>query len=321
MSEQSKRTLKVVTIQAIHPTGVDLLKSHGMEVIEIGQPKIATLIQETSDADAIIVRTFPLPGEVIRSCTHLRVIGRHGVGVDNIDVAAATERGIPVVYAPGVHTGTVVEHTLTLMLAVAKRLIYSDGRLRQGQWKVRDEYLAVDLSHKVLGIIGFGRIGSEVARRAMAAFDMKVIAYDPYVHISALSERPGLAVVELTPHLDHLLQESDVISIHAHSSEETRGLIGRREIERMKPGAFLINTSRGANVDERALISALKEGKIAGAGLDVFESEPPTPENPLFELPNVVVTPHMAGLTREGVIGISVTTVQGVVDVLEGKKT
>lgn len=308
--------LKVVIIQPIHPSGIEILKSNDVEVCLIAQPSIEAVTKKIIDANGIIVRSFLITEKIIHTCKSLRVIGRYGAGVDNIDISAATDRGIPVVYTPGIHTKTVAEHTLALIFGLAKRLVNSDSALRRGEWNVREENATLDLDGKVLGIIGYGRIGKEVARKAVAAFEMSVLAYDPYIY----NRESKFHEVRFVDSLDDLLHESDFVSIHVPSSDRTKGMIGSRELAKMKPTSFLINTSRGDIIDESALIEVLRRGKIAGAGLDVFEIEPPRLDNPLLQLPNVIVTPHLAGMTAESVVRLSTAVAQGILDVFQGRR-
>ncbi|MCL5045243.1 MAG: phosphoglycerate dehydrogenase, partial [Actinobacteria bacterium] len=238
------------------------------------------------DYEAIVTRSeTKVTAEVIAAAPKLKVVGRAGVGVDNIDVQAATEKGILVVNVPGANTVAAAEHALALILALARHVPQACDDLKGGNWK-RSKFAGVELRGKTLGIIGLGRIGTEVANRARA-FEMRILAYDPYV-TPARAEKIGAEVVPL----EALLRESDFVSLHTAKTQETTGLLGPEEIAAMKEGARLINCARGGLVDEDALYSALKEGKLAGAALDVFAQEPPG-KHPLFELPNVIAAPHL----------------------------
>lgn len=309
------KKLKVLISQPIHDAGVRLL-AEIFEVRVSPDPSPTTLAREIRDCSGLLVRTAPIPASVIEAGPGLKVIARHGVGYENIDVAAATRRGIPVAITADANALSVAEHVLVLMGALAKRLVEYDGATRKGDWEIRNSYRAIDLSGKVLGILGMGRIGSLVCKKARAAFDMEVLAYDPVVPREGM-ERAGARVVGSIP---ELLQASDVVTVHTPLTPETRGLIGEAQFKLMKPAAFLINTARGPVVDEKALFTSLKEGRIAGAGLDVFDEEPPDPKHPLFNLPNVVLTPHSAGLTVECVIRMATGAAQAIVDVLEGRR-
>ncbi len=276
----------------------------------------ATLVREIRDCAGLLVRTAPIPASVIEAGAGLKVIARHGVGYDNIDVAAATRRKIPVCITPRANALSVAEHVLTLMLVLAKRIVPYDIATRKNEWEIRNSYAAFDLDGKVLGILGMGRIGTLVCQKARAAFNMEVLVYDPLVPREAM-EKAGGKVVTAIP---ELLKAADFVTLHMPSMPETKGLIGAAQLRMMKRSAFLINCARGPVVDEPALVKALKEGVIAGAGLDVFDPEPPVADNPLFGLPNVVLSPHSAGLTVECVIRMATHAAQAIVDVLEGRR-
>ena len=309
------RKQKVLISQPIHEAGVRLL-AEKFEVRVSPDHSPATLVREIRDCSGLLVRTAPIPASVIEAAPDLKIIARHGVGYENIDMAAATRRRIPVAITADANALSVAEHVLVLMGALAKRILEYDGATRKGDWEIRNSYRAIDLNGKVLGILGMGRIGSLVCRKAKAAFDMEVLAYDPVVPHVAM-ERAGARVVGSIP---ELLRASDVVTVHTPLTPETKGLIGEAQFKLMRPTAFLINAARGPVVDEQALFTALTEGRIAGAGLDVFDQEPPDPKSPLFTLPNVVLTPHSAGLTVECVIRMATGAARAIVDVLEGRR-
>lgn len=305
---------RVLIVQPIHESGVALLQEH-FDVAVASDPSVETVIREIQGVEGVVVRTAPFTREIMEAAPELKVIARHGVGVDNIDVKAATERGIVVCYTPEANAVSVAEHTLIAMGALAKRVLQHDRATREGRWEVRNEYRAFDLSGKTLGLVGIGRIGSQVARKARAAFDMEVIAYDPYARPEA-AEALGIA---LEDDLDRLLSRADVLSLHTPLTPETRGLIDQRRLSLMKPSALLINFARGGIVDEQALYEALKQGTIAGAALDVFEQEPPPADHPLYALDNVLLSPHSAALTAECVVRMATGAAEGVRDVLLGR--
>lgn len=283
--------MKVLVADPIAQQGIDILAAKNDVDVRIGL-KREQLIEIAGDYEAIVTRSeTKVTAEVIAAAPKLKVVGRAGVGVDNIDVQAATEKGILVVNVPGANTVAAAEHALALILALARHVPQACDDLKGGNWK-RSKFAGVELRGKTLGIIGLGRIGTEVANRARA-FEMRILAYDPYV-TPARAEKIGAEVVPL----EALLRESDFVSLHTAKTQETTGLLGPEEIAAMKEGARLINCARGGLVDEDALYSALKEGKLAGAALDVFAQEPPG-KHPLFELPNVIATPHLAGSTLE----------------------
>ncbi len=305
----------VLLVQPIHPAGVARLESDF--IVRLARdPSPPALAREVADVAGLVVRTTPLPAEVIAAAPLLQGIARTGVGVDNVDVAAATRRRIPVVITPGVNTLSVAEHVVAAMAAIAKGFAHYDARTRAGDWQVRDSLRAVDLDGKLLGLVGMGQVGRAVARKAAAAFGMRVVGYDPLVP----AETIRAAGAEPTDDLGGLLGAADVVSLHVPLTPQTRGLIGRDALARMKPSAILINTSRGGIVDEAALAEALAAGRLLGAALDVFEQEPVPPEHPLLALPNVLVTPHSAALTAECAMRMAVAAAAGLTDVLHGRR-
>ena len=238
------------------------------------------------------------------------------MGVDSVDVTYATSRGIPVLYTPAANAESVAEHTLGMMLAVSKMILLGDRAQRNGDFQSRTRLIGFELYGKTLGIVGAGRVGSRVARMCRAALDMHVIAYDPF--LSADDAR--LRGVELVPDLSILLQEADYVSLHAPLTPETQALIGPRELNLMKPTAILVNCARGGIVDEEALATALLEGQIAGAAVDVWQQEPPPQDHPLFALENVIVSPHMAAHTEEAMIRMATTLALDITRVLQGER-
>ncbi len=307
--------LKILITQPIHESGEELLRKKGYDVRIASDTTAATLAREIQDASGLLVRLAEIPASVIEAGRALRVIARHGVGYDNIDVAAATRRKIPVCITPRANASSVAEHVLALALALTKKIVPYDRATRENNWEIRNSYSAVDLDGKILGVIGMGRTGSLVCRKAKAAFNMEVLVYSPRAS-SEMIEKAGGKKVSRIP---ELLNASDIVTLHVPLTEETRGFIGEAEFHQMKPSAFLINCSRGAVVNEAALIRALKHGIIAGAGLDVYDPEPPKVDNPLFGLTNVVLSPHSAGLTAECVMRMASQAAQAIVDVLEGR--
>jgi D-3-phosphoglycerate dehydrogenase len=307
---------KILMSQPIHEEGMKYITSRGYEARVAPDFSEATLIREIQDAAGFLVRTAEIPASVINAGKVLKVIGRHGVGYDNIDVKAATARKILVCITPRANALSVAEHVLALMLALAKRIIPFDAATRKNQWEVRNSCAAVDLDGKTMGIIGMGRVGTLVCKKVIGAFNMKVLAYDPLVP-AATMEQAGATVVTEIP---ELIKAADVVTVHVPSSPETRHLIGEKTLAMMKPTAFLINTARGPLVDEAALAKALREKTIAGAGVDVFDPEPPKADNPLFGLPNVILTPHSAALTTECMIRMATHAAQAIIDVLEGRR-
>lgn len=304
--------MKVLVTEKLSEAGLELLRRDFQVDV---RPELASagLAEAIGGYDALIVRSQTrVTQEVLEAAETLKVIARAGIGLDNVDVEAATRKGVIVVNAPQSNIVSAAEHTIALMLAQARNIPQADAALRQGRWQ-RSAFQGVELQGKTLGVIGIGRVGSIVAQRA-AAFGMRVIAFDPYVP----RERAKEMGVELMPTLEALLVQSDFITIHLPRTPETEGLIGDHELSMVKPGARLINTARGGIVDEAALVKALEDGRLAGAALDVFEQEPLT-DSPLFRLPNVVVTPHLGASTAEAQDKAGVTVAEMVRLALRGE--
>ncbi len=306
---------KILVVQPIHEQGLQVFDDR-FEVRTAPDPSVATVLREIPGVSGVIVRTAPFPREIIEAADALRVIARHGVGVDNIDIGAATEKGVLVVNTPDANATSVAEHTLTAIGALAKHLVVRDRATREGRWRIREGFNTTDLEGKTLGLVGLGRIGSLVARRVAAAFAMQVIAFDPYVSCEAAREL-GVA---LCLDVDDVFRQADVVSLHAPLNSETRRLVHAERLRFMKPTAFLVNFSRGEVVDEEALCDALQKGVIAGAALDVYAQEPPPADHPLFSLDNVILSPHSSALTQECVIRMATGAAQGAVDVLTGRR-
>ncbi|MDK2897665.1 MAG: D-3-phosphoglycerate dehydrogenase / 2-oxoglutarate reductase [Candidatus Atribacteria bacterium] len=308
-------TKKVMIVQPINENGIALLRQADFEVVFASSFEPSVVAQEIKNIDGVIVRTAPFTSEIINNAENLKVIARHGVGVDNIDLEAASRKGIYVVNTPNANKISVAEHTIAFILALSKRLKKMDQATRAGHFGVREEYSAIDLEGKTLGVVGLGRIGATVAKRCQLAFNMRVLAHDPYCS-SDKAQEAGAKLVDLTT----LLQEADFVTLHAPLTRETENMIGRKELETMKPSAFIINVARGPLWDEDALVMALKEGWIAGAATDVFKKEPPSSDHPFLRLENMLLSPHMAALTKECVIRMAKGAAQGVIEVLSEQK-
>jgi D-3-phosphoglycerate dehydrogenase len=306
---------KVLIVQPIHERGMQVFDDR-FDVRVASDSSVATVIKEIKGVEGVVVRMAPFTREIIEAADALKVIGRHGVGVDTIDIQAATEKGIVVVNTPNANATSVAEHTLTAIGALAKRVVVYDHAIREGRWELRNSYGAIDLDGKILGLVGVGRIGSMVARRAAAAYNMKVIAFDPYV----TPEKAQEMGVTLCTAMDDIFRQADVVSLHTPLTPETRGFVNAARLRLMRSTAFLVNFSRGEVVDEKALYDALKTGVIAGAAIDVYDPEPPLKDNPLFELDNIILSPHSAALTGECVIRMATGAAEGVVDVLTGRR-
>jgi D-3-phosphoglycerate dehydrogenase / 2-oxoglutarate reductase len=306
---------KILIIQPFHDDGMALLDARDDVTYEIVDGKSeAELIEKIKDADAATIRTALVPASVIESAERLKVLSRHGVGYDNIDVAALTRRGIPLAIAADANATAVAEHTLFFMLALAKQALRHDRATRQGQWEIRNRFETVDLMGRRVLVLGYGRIGREVAKRC-AAFGMQVGVYDPYVQAN-LIEADGYRSV---PDYQAVLGETDVLTAHMPLAGESRHMIGAAELDALPDHALVINCARGGIVDEDALYEALKAGTIAGAGIDVFEQEPPPENHPLFALENVLLSPHTAGMSHEAALRMAVSTARNALAALDGK--
>ncbi len=300
----------VVLSDMIHADAVQLLQASArVDVLEARDA--ATQAALVHDMDAIIVRrpNFMVTRELIAAAPKLRVVGRHGAGVDNIDLDAATAAGVVVTYTPGANTASVAQLTIGLLLATARKIVPAHLSMAEGTW-TRDHYKGLEMTGLTLGVIGAGRIGRAVAKIA-AAMEMQVVGFDPYV-----TDWPaGVTPVAL----EHLLRQSDVVTVHTPLTSETRRLIGRAQIAQMKPGAIILNTARGGIIDELALCDALVSGQIGGAGIDAFETEPLPPDHPLGRAPNVVLTPHLGAVTDASLRRMGMTVAEDVLGALAGR--
>ena len=299
--------MKILVSDDVSEKGVALLREKGYQVDVKTNLDEVGLIDCIGDYDGLITRSMThVTADVITAAKKLKIIGRAGVGIDSIDLKAATARGIIVVNAPTSNTIAATEHTCAMILAVTRHIPQAHDSLMAGEWK-REKFTGIQLKDKTIGIIGVGRIGSRIAKR-MQAMEMRTIGYDPYIP----EERGKQLNCELVD-LDTLLRESDYITLHTPLTKETRSMIGTEEFARMKDGVRVINVSRGAVLDINALAEALKSGKVAGAAVDVFPEEPLTTDiNPFIGLENVVVTPHIGASTVEAQEGVSVDVAQGI---------
>ena len=303
---------KVLIAQKTHPDVLAILTPHA-ETVSIREGDADDLLAKIVDCRAVLLGTWlRFTAEYMDAAKELKVISRTGVGVDSVDVEAASKRGIYVLNTPGANAVTVAEHALAMIISLAKYIVFLDGQVRNDSFKSRRLYLPVDLDGKTLGVIGFGAIGRLLAEKCRLAFNMEVLAYDPFV-----SEWPDW--VQPARLMDDIFIHSDFVSLHMPLTEETKNIIGERTLSLMKSSAFLINTSRGEIVDEDALYEFLKENKIAGAGLDVLKKEPPDPDDKLLSLPNVILTPHTGALTRECSLRVAKCAAQGIADYFQGK--
>ncbi len=307
---------KIIITQDIHEDGLNILQKNISEVVTAPSPDEETLLSLcTDEVTAFIVRHNRLTREMINKCKNLKVIVRHGVGVELIDTAAATERGIPVVNTPSAAITAVAEHTIMMMLSLAKKFFYADKTFRAGGYDFKNSYAPDDIEGKTLGIIGFGSIGREVAKRA-SAFDMKIIAFDAFLPEEVFTSNGVIRVNSV----DEIYINSDFVSLHMPITEETKYSVNYDKFAMMKKSAHIINCSRGELIVESDLIKALNEKLIAGAGLDVFDPEPPSKDNPLFAMENVVLTPHSSALTVHGSRRMAEDSAKLLIDIFEGKE-
>jgi D-3-phosphoglycerate dehydrogenase len=301
---------KILIADPIADEGVELLRRRADVDVKVGL-KRQELLDTVGEYDALVVRSeTKVTADVIKAGARLRVIARAGIGVDNIDLDAATAAGIAVVNAPTGNTVAAAEHTLALMLALSRNIPHAHRSLKDGEWR-RSAFIGTEVRNKTLGIVGLGRVGSEVARRALS-FGMRMVACDPFV-APDYARRLGVELLSL----EDLLSQSDFLTLHTPLTEGSHNLIGAKELARIKPGARLINVARGELIDEAALLEALESNKLAGAALDVFAKEPPGPSL-LLDHPNVVATPHLGASTQEAQREVALEAAEQVLAVLEG---
>jgi len=302
---------RVLLADPLHPAALALFEAAGAEIHALADEERERLPELIADFDALVVRSrTEVTADLLRAGRRLKVVGRAGIGVDNVDIAAATELGILVVNAPTANLISACEHTFALLLSLARRVPAAHASLVAGRWD-RKSFLGVELQGKVLGVVGFGRIGQSVAQRARA-FEMEVVAHDPFLD-PAVARRLDAELLEL----DELLARADVVTLHTPLTEQTRHLLDAARLGRMKEGALLVNCGRGGVVDEAALLAALEEGRLGGAALDVFAQEPPIDWS-LVRHPKVVATPHIGAQTAEAQERVATDTARMVVAALEG---
>jgi len=305
--------MKVLVLDGVAPKAIEILSNAGIEAV-VNNNKISEeeLVEIIGEYDGVIVRSATkITEKIIEAGKNLKVIGRAGVGVDNIDVQAATNFGKLVVNAPDGNTIAAAEQTITLMLAVARNVAQANENLKKGKW-MRKEYLGVELRSKVLGIIGLGRIGTAVAKRAQG-FEMETIGYDPFIS-QEKAEAIGVKLVDL----NEIYNKAEFITVHMPLTKETKNLINKDTFNLMQDGVRIINVARGGIINELDLYEAVKNGKVAGAALDVFETEPTT-ESPLFELDNVIVTPHLGASTEEAQVNVALDVAEEMVSIFSGE--
>jgi D-3-phosphoglycerate dehydrogenase len=309
-----KTTFKILICDDLAEEGLALFRAQkDFEVsIKTKQP-LEELKKLIADADACVVRSgTQITAEVISAAKQLKVIGRAGVGLDNVDLEAASKRGIVVINTPGGNTISAAELTFCLLMSLARKIPEANNSVKRGEWE-RKKFTGVELYDKTLGIIGLGRIGTEVAKRGQA-FGMRVVAFDPFLR----AEKALQIGVEALP-LEELLKISDFVTLHMPLTAENKHMIGEKEFKIMKKGVRLVNCARGGLIDEKALAKAILDNHVAGAALDVFESEPPPKDLEIFKLPQVVVTPHQGASTEEAQVAVAVDVAQSIMDYLHGR--
>jgi len=316
---------KILIVEHIHPAGENLLAG-AAELVFSNPQNGSGILALIGGCDALIARNTKITRTILEAGTRLRVVGRHGVGYDSVDVAAASALGIPVVYTPAANTESVAEIAVAFLLMLGRKIHRAHAAMQSGDlisdsvtlsvMAQRSGLVSFDLWGKTLGIVGVGRIGSSVARKMIAAFNMRVLGYDPYLDAGVLAGY-GVQKVE---RLEEMLPQCDFLTLHCPGGAETRHMIDAARLACLKPGAYLVNTARGSVVDEAALVDALASGRLAGAAIDVFDPEPPLPGNPLLHMDNVIVTPHFCAMTEESLRNMAVAVAEGVLDALAGRK-
>ena len=305
-----------LVVQPIHPCGVDILHAAGIAVRNSSSADMAIVAQEITDCEAVITRNAGLSTAAINAASQLKVIANHGIGTNKIDVTHAHALNIPIAFTPYANARSVAEHALMLMLAVGKRLVLNDAAVRSGDWDYRYKPGLQELSGKTLAISGWGTIGRLTAAIAANGFGMKVIVHSPSADPAGIRE----AGAEPVATLDQLLMRADVLSLHRPSRPDTKHMLNAETLKKLKSTAIVVNTARADLIDTDALVAALRDGKLAGAGLDVFDQEPMPVGHPLRELPNVVLTPHTAGSTDEALAQTATQCANQIIDVLAGRK-
>lgn len=306
--------IKILVSDALSEEGLKVFKESKELTVDVKTDLKPDALKEViKDYDALVVRSATkVTKDVIQAAKKLKVVGRAGVGLDNVDLEAATQKGIIVMNTPAGNTISTAEHTFSMILALSRNIPQANASTKKGEWK-RSKFMGVEVYGKTLGIVGFGRIGSEVAKRALS-FGMKILAYDPFLS-AEVAESIGVEIAELKK----VLQEADYITVHTPLTDETRHMISDKEFALMKKGVRIINCARGGIIDEIALIKAIKEQKVAGAAMDVFENEPLSADNEFLKLDNVVITPHLGASTEEAQVNVAIEVAEIVRDALLGR--
>ena len=311
----SSNKYKVLVVQGLHEKGLEMLKQRSdIEFNVLLSDDENEILEAAKDVNGITVRTAQITEKIINSSKNLRVISRHGVGYDSINLKSLNNKKIPLTIAAHSNMISVSEQAMFFLLALNKNVFYYDDFTRKGDWTNRWDVKAWDLAGKNIMVIGFGRIGSNFVKRALA-FDMNVYVYDPYINHEKIKKSGAIPIQNFKNNLSKM----DAITLHCPKNEETTNLFTKKEFQTMKKNAFIINCARGGILNEDDLYEALLNEKIAGAGLDVFDVEPTPSSNPLFKLKNVILSPHIAGVTVESTVRMATETVQNVLDVFDNK--
>ena len=311
----SSNKYKVLVVQGLHEQGLQMLKNRtDIEFNVLMSDDENEILEAAKDVNGITVRTAKISSKIIEAANKLQVVSRHGVGYDSIDLVSLNNKKIPLTIAAHSNMISVSEQAMFFLLALSKNVFYYDDFTRKGDWTNRWDVRAWDLAQKNILVIGFGRIGSNFVKRALA-FDMNVYVYDPYVEKEKVKISGAIPVDNISEHL----QKMDAVTLHCPKNDETTDLFTKKEFNLMKKSSFIINCARGGILNEEDLHEALTNKKIAGAGLDVFDVEPTPSSNPLFKLNNVILSPHIAGVTIESTVRMATETVQNVLDVLDDK--
>ncbi len=307
---------RILLCRTLHPAGMAVLAERkDLDIVALHDPPVEQFHQHLSSADAVLCWLERVDRAALAAAPRLKVVSRYGVGFDTVDIAACTERGIPVMVVNGTNDLSVAEHAMMLMLAVARRVLDNDQIVKAGGWWAKDGPGMVDLAGRSVLVVGYGRIGSRVANYCRA-FQMKVMVMDPGFHPARIAADGFTPIRDLQAGL----AAADVVTLHCPLSPATHHLMDTAAFAALRPGAILVNTARGPIVEEAALISALQSGRLQGAGLDVLEVEPSTATNPLYAMPNVVVSPHNAASTEEGLARMARQAARNILDVLDGKR-
>jgi D-3-phosphoglycerate dehydrogenase len=311
----SSNKYKVLVVQGLHEQGLEMLKQRSdIEFNVLLSDDENEILEAAKDVNGITVRTAKISSRIIEAANKLQVVSRHGVGYDSIDLVSLNNKKIPLTIAAHSNMISVSEQAMFFLLALSKNVFYYDDFTRKGDWTNRWDVRAWDLAQKNILVIGFGRIGSNFVKRALA-FDMNIYVYDPYVEKEKVKISGAIPVDNISEHL----QKMDAVTLHCPKNDETTDLFTKKEFNLMKKSSFIINCARGGILNEEDLYEALKNENISGAGLDVFDVEPTPSSNPLFKLNNVILSPHIAGVTIESTVRMATETVQNVLDVLDDK--